>query len=116
MTEAMVADWRQRAACRGQWDIMFRPGRRVARRDGARIAQAKALCASCAVIAECQADAAEAVDIIGRQIGDVVGGRLSDEWGVDGGVDVAESARKATRGRYLALHATHTLRAETRTQ
>lgn len=104
MTEAMVADWRQRAACRGQWDIMFRPGRCVARRDGARIAQAKALCASRAVIAECQADAAEAVDIIGRQIGDIVGGRLSDDWGADAGVQVEANGRRNTRARYLALH------------
>ena len=102
MTEAMVADWRQRAACRGQWDIMFRPGRRVARKDGARIAKAKALCASCVVLSACQADAAEAVDIIGRQIGDVVGGRLSDDWGA--GVQVEANGRRNTRARYLALH------------
>jgi WhiB family redox-sensing transcriptional regulator len=69
--------WQQRAACRGMDEAwFFPPDRERAKARSARVARAKAICATCPVMAACRAHALE----VGEPFG-VWGGLCEEERG-----------------------------------
>lgn len=50
-------DWREEAACRGQWGLFHAPDGERAAQTHRRALQAKAICATCPVISQCLRDA-----------------------------------------------------------
>ena len=97
--------WWDRAACRGRASLMLRQQQPSTWFDHdsekRRIQAALALCARCPVQQQCLADAKAGWRLIGKQVGDVVGGVLSDEIGEKYGKGPGDGSRQ--RRKYLAI-------------
>ena len=87
--EVRSEPWMANAACRGCSSVMLRAGsnaRTDADSERRRILEGLALCGRCPVFSDCAQFVEANVRDVGSQIGDVIAGRLTDEWGRDHGV------------------------------